>query len=121
MENELVKQNINYIAQYKEIFKKNRAGRQSLDFYLPDYKTGIECQGLQHFLKKWYSEKGDKELTDIEERDTRKRKICKENNIDLVYLYSKKDEKFVPKDGYKYFDNPEILINHIKNVSTRIN
>ena len=25
-------------------------GRQSLDFYLPDYKVGIECQGGQHFF-----------------------------------------------------------------------
>ena len=24
-------------------------GRQSLDFYLPEYNIGIECQGIQHF------------------------------------------------------------------------
>ena len=114
MENALKEGNINYIAQYKDIFKKNRASRQSLDFYLPDYNTGIECQGLQHFIKKWYSDKGEKKLTEIEERDIRKRKICADNGINLVYLYSKKDKNFVPvNDGYKYFDNPLELIDSV--------
>ena len=27
-------------------------GRQSLDFYLPEYNVAIECQGIQHFTDK---------------------------------------------------------------------
>lgn len=122
MEKGLMKNNIKYIPQYKEIFKKNKSSKQSLDFYLPDYNIGIECQGLQHFLKKWYSTPEGKKLNEIEERDNRKRKICEDNKIKLIYLYNKKDEKFVPKnDGYKYFNDPQTLIDYITNVTNRTN
>ena len=41
----LTKQNINF--EFQKHF--DWLGRQSLDFYLPDYNIAIECQGSQHF------------------------------------------------------------------------
>ena len=45
VEQMLKENNIKYISQYKTEW----LGKQSLDFYLPDYNIGIECQGRQHF------------------------------------------------------------------------
>ena len=41
----LNKHNVTYEWQ----FKSEWLGRQSLDFYLPEYNLAIECQGKQHF------------------------------------------------------------------------
>lgn len=52
----------------------------TLDFYLPEYKIGIECQGIQHFkdCRMFKSEK-------VIERDNIKRKLCLENGVKLLY------------------------------------
>lgn len=59
----------------------------SLDFYLPEYNIGIECQGKQHFepVLNFGGEKGFKETV---ERDKRKLLFCKENNVKLLYYDS---------------------------------
>ena len=71
---------IKYIPQYKVDW----LGRQSLDFYLPDYNIAIECQGKQHFgVGGW----GDNfNYDDVIERDMRKYCLCQENNVDIIYL-----------------------------------
>ena len=43
--NILIENNIYFESQKKFPW----LGRQSLDFYLPDYNIAIECQGIQHF------------------------------------------------------------------------
>ena len=60
-------------------------GRQSLDFYLPDYNVGIECQGRQHFFPVEYFG-GDKEFKNILERDKRKKALCEKHGIKLLYF-----------------------------------
>lgn len=60
-------------------------GQQSLDFYLPDFNLGIECQGIQHFECKDYFG-GIDGLLKIIERDERKRNLCSENNVTLYYI-----------------------------------
>ena len=68
-------------------------GKQSLDFYLPKYNIGIECQGEQHF----YGSRcfGKKEMQDvIIERDVKKYNLCNANGVKLLY-YSN-----VEVDGY---------------------
>lgn len=77
--------NIEYIPQYQ--FKE--LGRQSLDFYLPQYNIGIECQGGQHFESVEHFG-GDDGLIQIQERDYKKYNICKDNNIRLLYIYPRK-------------------------------
>lgn len=56
-------------------------GRQTIDFYLPEYNVGIEYQGRQHFYK---NTKFDYE--DTIERDRRKRGRCIENDVKLYYF-----------------------------------
>ena len=60
-------------------------GRQSLDFYLPDYNVGVECQGEQHFFPVKYFG-GEKTFKKTLERDKRKKKLCEENGVKLLYF-----------------------------------
>lgn len=59
-------------------------GLQSLDFYLPDYKIGIECQGRQHYESSSYFG-GIKQFIIQRERDNRKKKLCTENHVKIIY------------------------------------
>ena len=68
-------------------------GRQSLDFYLTNYKLAIECQGIQHFEpKEWFDRK--RKFTDRVKDDTKKLKKCLFNNIEMIYVV----------DNEKYFE-----------------
>ena len=68
---------------YQKYF--NWLGRQSLDFYLPDYKVGIECQGGQHFFPVEHFG-GDKAFKDTLERDKRKKALCEKHGVKLLYF-----------------------------------
>ena len=64
-------------------------GSQSLDFYLPEYKIGIECQGIQHYKPVSFGSKkynGDEMLKLNKERDIRKKTLCDENGIKIIYF-----------------------------------
>jgi len=54
-----------------------------IDIFLPDINLGFEYQGQQHFhpIKAWG---GEKALQDVQDRDKRKRELCKLNNIILI-------------------------------------
>ena len=60
-------------------------GRQSLDFYLPDYNVGIECQGGQHFFPVEYFG-GEDGLIKRQKYDKRKKKICEKHGVKLLYF-----------------------------------
>ena len=83
-------------------------GRQHIDFYLPKYNVGIECQGGQHF-KPISIFGGEEYFLKRVARDIRKRKLCKENNIKLMY-YTNKVNNF----PYKVFMEKESLLKEIK-------
>lgn len=60
-------------------------GRQTLDFYLPNFNTAIECQGTQHFNEvKHFG--GKHEFEKIVERDKRKKMLCDKNGVKLLYF-----------------------------------
>ena len=60
-------------------------GLQSLDFYLPDYNVGIECQGEQHFFPiKHFGD--DKSFKKTLERDKRKKALCEKYGVKLLYF-----------------------------------
>ena len=63
---------------------------QSLDFYLPVYNVGIECQGEQHFFPVDFANKGVewacKEFNKTISRDKRKKLLCEKHSIKLLYF-----------------------------------
>ena len=59
-------------------------GQQSIDIYIPDIKVAVEYQGQQHY-KSVEIFGGEEGLRKTQERDERKRKLCAENGIHLVY------------------------------------
>ena len=115
IENILREKQVNNIPQYRnqEIF-----GKQSLDFYLPDYNIGIECQGEQHFKDNFYKNKGNVDskevLKYVQDLDEKKKKLCKENNIHLIYYVPKIFVKYMEDDDI-YFSDVNELIEYIKN------
>lgn len=96
--NHLKKNNINHVMQKR--FKW--LGRQSLDFYLPDFQIAIECQGIQHFESKDFFG-GDKGLSEILKRDSKKLKKCLNNNLEMIYVVDK--EKYFNRKYH--FDSVE--------------
>lgn len=100
--------NISIIQQYHGFL-----GRQSLDYFLPEYKIGIEYQGSQHFFEnEWYTD----ERHYLEKRknlDKQKYDKCKENNVTLLYFTFSKEFSDI-----KYFDK---VYNNINEFLERLN
>lgn len=66
-------------------YRPDFLGGLELDVYIEDLKIGIEYQGIQHYkpIKHW----GGKEaLEKVKGRDKRKKMICKQLGISLVYF-----------------------------------
>ena len=102
-------------------------GLQRLDFYLPEYNVGIECQGIQHFKVTNYVY--SKPLTNEEyfeynvSNDIKKYERCKENGLTLLYFTYPVNFKKEYYDNVTYgsiyhrgnvFFNKEKLLNKIK-------
>ena len=83
-------------------------GRQSLDFYLSDYKIGIECQGIQHFEEIDYFG-GKESLNECKKRDKLKFKKCQKNGIKVLY-YSNLGIEY----PYEVFEDVDLLFDEIK-------
>ena len=61
-------------------------GNLSYDFYLPQYNTLIECQGIQHerWMEGWITKADfERQL----EHDRRKREYAKQHNIKLLEIW----------------------------------
>jgi predicted nucleic acid-binding Zn-ribbon protein len=101
----LLKNNIEFIPQYKQQW----LGLQSLDFYLPKYKIGIECQGGQHFfpIKLYGGEDAFKQRLTL---DRNKLDICKEYNIKILY-YSNLHIDY----PYEVFEDKDKMLQEITN------
>lgn len=81
---------------------------QYLDFYLPQYKTAIECQGEHHFQKSGWGrgKNGEKVI----ERDLNKLKLCQEHGI-KIFFYSNLGIEY----PHKVFEDKKELLEEIKN------
>ena len=94
-----------------------------LDFYIDKFKIAIECQGEQHYISNYYRSKGDdyadEHLTGVQYRDSIKKKLCKENNIHLIYYLNKIFVKYLQPDDI-YFTDLNKLIDYIKNFKLEI-
>lgn len=100
MEDFLKTKGIKYIYQKRFLW----LGLQSLDFYLPDYHVGIECQGIQHFKETNFFQ----ELALTKELDSKKLERCTENGVRLFY-YSNLGIKY----PYEVIEDKEKLIEKI--------
>lgn len=60
-------------------------GQQHLDIFIPYLKIAIEYQGKQHFEPVEFFG-GQESFLSTLARDERKRKLCEENNIRLIYV-----------------------------------
>ena len=92
-------------------------GKQSLDFYLPDYNVGIECQGEQHFFPVDFVGKGDgwacKKFNKTISTDKRKKALCEENGVKLLYFGNVPNyNTFL---GEVVHDDVQYLIDYLKN------
>ena len=84
----------------------------TLDFYLPDYDIGIECQGRQHFIPV-DAFGGKMGFEDTVTRDKTKKRLCEENGIKLLYFTElKKYDTFM---GEKLVKTNNDLIRIIQN------
>lgn len=100
-------------------------GRQSLDFFIPDYNIAIECQGIQHFEPLDFFG-GESSLGEIVKRDNRKLSKCLSNNLKMIYVID--NEKYFEKKYHFYNVEPfsdnlsyEIIhINHLENYLSRL-
>ena len=108
----LIDNNINFIQEYG---KKNHTfylKGQLLDFYLPEYKIAIECQGQQHFSPVDFGNKGEeytkKQFDKIVSRDINKYNMCKELNIDIIF-YCKINNFKKNYIGDLFYNNSDIL------------
>lgn len=107
--------NIEYLTNDRKIL----SGLE-LDFYLPLLNIGIECQGEQHFIMKTFGgkdeEKNLKRFAEQQERDNRKKQLCQEKGIELIYFLDKEYNSFMTETDI-YFNKFENLLNYIKNKS----
>jgi hypothetical protein len=82
-------------------------GKQELDVFIPQFGVAIECQGEHHFKPiELYG--GEEEFKSILENDDRKRKLCEENGVRLLY-YSNLGIEY----PYKVYENKEELLKEI--------
>lgn len=59
--------------------------RKSLDFYLPNKRIAIECQGIQHFTPVDFFG-GEKKYRELLKRDKAKKDLCGERDIKVIYF-----------------------------------
>lgn len=105
----LISENIEFISQKKFDW----LGRQSLDFYIPKYNIGIECQGKQHFISENSGWNNTDYLDYIQNLDNKKKILCYKKGVKLFY-YSKLNIKY----PYEVYKDKVKMLNDIKNERT---
>lgn len=82
---------LNFLEQAKfDWLKNDKTGKEmSFDFYFPDNKIAIECQGVQHFKPVDFFG-GDNNLNETVYRDNLKLKLAKKHGIKLLYFAKEK-------------------------------
>lgn len=109
----LNKNNIKYIREYSNNTCKftdtNYLAR--FDFYLPDYNTIIEYNGIQHYIKANSGYNGPERFQKTQEHDQIKIKWCLDNNFNLICIpYTKYDtlnlEDLLPQSSQFLINKP---------------
>lgn len=83
----LLNEGVKFIAEYTIPISKeiNPSGYAHIDFYLPEFNTFIEYNGIQHYEHKM-AFGGSFKFTQQQARDEYVRQYCKENNIKLIEI-----------------------------------
>lgn len=100
IEKYLIKNNINYIREYKfnTCFNPKTNKKLPFDFYLPDKNIIIEYHGEQHYKKTGYFEKRAGGLEGRQFRDKIKKEFCLQKNINYIEI------------SYKEFNNINLIL-----------
>lgn len=73
--------------------------RLRFDFYLPDYNTCIEYDGIQHFVVSDYGWNTKERFQKTQKSDNKKNQYCENKNIRLIripyYDFNKLDKKYI--------------------------
>lgn len=80
-----------------------------LDFYLPEYRVGIECQGIQHFQPIDIFG-GAERFVNTTKNDQTKFDLCSKNGIKLLYF-----SDLGIQYPYQVFEDLDLLYNEIIN------
>lgn len=96
----------NFIKCRPSFLVNHETGKNlELDGYNEDLKLAIEYNGEQHYKKSsLFHKNGMIDLEKQQERDTKKRELCKKNGIYLITVpyYEKEKEKFIENEYNKY-------------------
>lgn len=116
IEDALIENNIDFEKQ-KTFDWLMYKGHQYIDFYVPKYKYAIECQGIQHFKPASFFTKNydtaENGFKEIMTRDDNKKRLCKENDIRIIY-FSHKNLFIENKSNItNIFDNTNNVIKEI--------
>lgn len=104
----ILKQNhITFVSQKRFPWLRDDKAMR-LDFFLPDYGTAIECQGIQHFMAVEYFG-GDEGLKERRERDRLKENLCTRHGIKMLYF-----SDLGITYPYPVFEDAQMLIKAIK-------
>ena len=93
--NMLVSNHIKYIYEYKEHTTNNK----SVDFYLLEYKTAIECQGIQHFKPISFFG-GEDNFNRTVKRDIEKFNELIGNGDNVLYITNKRYKDYISNTIY---------------------
>lgn len=110
----LINNNIEFIRNRKYPWlqkDKDARSRLTLDFYLPQFNTAIECQGVQHFKRVPIFEGKGWGFEYIQNNDKIKKELCEKNGVKLLY-YSNLGIEY----PYEVFENKNELLKRIKGI-----
>lgn len=112
-----INNSLNDISVIHSYYNKNVLHGQELDIYIPEYKIGVEYQGIQHFQPIDFGGRGIEwtiaQFNNNKKRDKRKLDICIKNNIKLLYFSDCQNETFL---GEKVYHDYTEIINKIKEI-----
>lgn len=86
--------------------------QMTLDLYIEKLRVAVECQGGQHFESIPFFG-GDEALASVQSHDAMKKKLCKENGVELIYLLEEKYNSFMKEDDI-FFNKAEDVVKYIK-------
>ena len=97
-----------------------------IDFYLPDKKIAIECQGEQHFKPIDFAGKGEiwanENFQDTLRRDKLKKELCEKNGVKILYYTTEniKNKNYNSDEEYDLIYNEKNLITDLETLKLLI-